>query len=118
MQVHICAWENWLLGKFPNLCPQRMMNFWVQKLLLLGIDKEYGNSTILQIMIRINTINLAGDDILKHVDVSLPPSHIVLGDAGGIITLDLGTRPFTGVILCITCHFSRQRLPRGCQAAA
>ena len=35
-------------------------------------------------MIRINTINLAGDDILKHVDVSLPPSSIVLADAGGI----------------------------------
>ena len=42
---------------------------------------------------------------MKHVDVSLPPSHIVLGDAGGIITLDLGTRPFTGVNLCITVHF-------------
>ena len=29
----------------------------------------------------------------------------MLAEAGGIITLDLGARPFTGVILCITCHF-------------
>ena len=56
LQVHFCVWETWLLGKFSILCPQRMMNYWVEKLLLLGIDKEYGNSTILQIMIRINTI--------------------------------------------------------------
>ena len=54
LQVHFCVWETWLLGKFSILCPQRMMNYWVEK--LLGIDKEYGNSTILQIMIRINTM--------------------------------------------------------------
>ena len=41
---------------FLTYCPQRMMNFRVEKLLLLGIDREYENSTILQIMIRINTI--------------------------------------------------------------
>ena len=81
------------------------MNFWVEKLLLLGIDKEYGNSTILQIMIRINTINLAGDDILKHVDVSLPPSSIVLADAGGIYHFRFRYKTYTGIILCITVTF-------------
>ena len=117
LQVHICAWENWLLGKFPNLCPQRMMNFWVEKLLLLGIDKTYENGAILQIMIRINTINLAGDDILKHVDVSLPPSSIVLADAGGIYHFRFRYKTFYRYNPVYHGHFSRQCLPRGCQAA-
>ena len=42
---------------------------------------------------------------MKHVDVSLPPSSIVLADAGGIYHFRFRYKTFTGINLCITVNF-------------
>ena len=42
---------------------------------------------------------------MKHIDVSLPPSSIVLADAGGIYHFRFRYKTFTGIILCITVTF-------------
>ena len=48
---------------------------------------------------------------MKHVDVSLPPSHIVLGDAGGIYHFRFRYKTYTGIILCITVTFPGNACP-------
>ena len=64
-------------------------------------------------MIRINTINLAGDDVLNH-DVSLPPSSI--RRSRWHITFRFRYKTFYRCKPVYHCPFSRQCLPRGCQA--
>ena len=57
LQVHVLHLGRLVAGGvLLTYCPQRMMNFRVEKILLLGINKEHEISTMFQIMIRINTI--------------------------------------------------------------